>query len=416
MLFGFCILGTDVEIEASGKDRMRILVRFIAALVAGLLLAQCGKDKGGTSTQGQLPYGLSVELLPVNLPEPPAGMVYQAWVLRLEKSGTDYSLKYFPFQKMDWVGYPFHFVDPTTGADLGYVFRASPDTANLFTQNMTGFVRADTIQMILETLLRGQTVPLSGSGINLSGLVAFLFSIEPLVDPDTALPATPFLVAYSNDSGKTEMIFPYNFRHPDFIPSYFMASPTDTLFNEKKETNEAHHDNEHQGVWFGFIDTSRYDLGIRMALPDTVLRKLGRELLPGWQFEGWVERGGTRVSTGHFLRGDSADLQNLYAVNPDSVFSIPGEDLLNNPPPEFEDTVKGVLNSTVMITLEPLPDNDPAQFPMVLFRAFTPAEDSSFRQTPDGPDLASNIHFNFEMENRARFFPKIRLRVIPQAR
>ena len=72
------------------------------------------------------------------------------------------------------------------------------------------------------------------------------------------------------------------------------------------------------------------------------------------------------------------------------------------------------MNVTAMITLEPLPDNDPAMFPVILFRATAPAADSSVRDPMIG--IENNLHFNFEMENRARFFPKVRVRVIPEER
>lgn len=395
---------------------MRVVVRIAAVVTAGFLLAQCGK-KGGTETTGLLPYGTSVELQPVNLPPPPAGSVYQAWVLRLQKSGTNYSLQYFPYARFGWNSYKYKFTNETTGTDLGYVFKASPDTGNLFSQNLTGFMRADTIGLTLEKLLRGQSVPLPGESENISKLLGFLLTIEPAGEtgPDLTAPAVPFLVAYSNDTGKTELIYPSNYRHPDFNITFFLATPTDTLFEVDRQVDTNHIQNEHRGVWFGFIDTSRYDLGIRMVRPDTVLRKLARELLPGWQFEGWIERNGSRVSTGHFRRGDSADLENPYAYFPDSAFALPGEDfLVNNPPAEFAGTVRGLLQSTVMVTLEPLPDNDPAMFPVILFRATAPAVDSSIRDPLIG--IENNLHFNFEMENRARFFPKVRVRVIPEER
>ncbi len=394
---------------------MRLLVRIAAVATAGFLLAQCGK-KGGTETTALLPYGTSVELQPVNLPPPPAGSVYQAWVLRLQKSGPNYSLQYSPYARFGWDSYKYKFTNENTGTDLGYIFKASPDTGNLFIRNLTGFVRADTIGLTLEKLLRGQSIPLPGESENLSKLVGFLLTIEPAGEtgPNLAVPGIPFLVAYSNDTGKTDMIYPYNYRHPDFNPTFFLATPTDTLFEVDRQVDTIHIQNEHRGIWFGFIDTSRYDLGIRMVRPDTVLRKLARDLLPGWQFEGWIERNGTRVSTGHFLRGDSADLENPYAFFQDSTFSVPGEDFLVNPPAEFAGGVQGLLNSTAMVTLEPLPDNDPAMFPVILFRAFAPAADSSIRDVEIG--IENNLHFNFEMENRARFFPKVKVRIIPEVR
>jgi hypothetical protein len=402
---------------------MRVFLRILAVAVAGFLLVQCGKD---TVTDGQnvLSYGTQVELLPVDLPEPPAGMLYQAWFFRLEKFGTNYSIKYFPFQKMDCVGYPYHFTDPDTGGDLGYIFKASPDTTNLFTQNLTQFVRADTIGLIIERLLRGQSVALPGASQNLEKLAGLLISLEPANDVNPATPDHPFLAGYSNDSGKFEMVYPYNYRHPDFSVQWFMATPTDTLYYLRcacNVTDSAQIKNEGRGLWFGFLDSTKFDRSRKeIAAPDTVLRKLSRELMPGWQFEAWIERNGTRVSLGHITEGDSSDSENPYAGigGPDSAFLVPGEDFLNNGaiPAEFAPPNKAhLLGSIVKITLEPLPDNDPAQFPVVLFQDTVPPTYTTIIRG-ESPQVIQNLHWNFRSLNRARFFPKIRARVIPEAR
>lgn len=396
---------------------MRQVFRILAIAAAGILLVQCGKDGKITNGDGPDLYGRSVKLDPVDLPEPPAGMVYQAWLFRLEKSGATYSAKYYPYRKMGWVGYPYRFTDPTTGADIGYVFKASPDDSNLFTQNLTTWVRADTIAMIVEQALRGQSVTLTGQMENLNRMAGFLFSLEPALEtgPDTATPARPFLAAYSNDSGKFEMLYPYNFRHPDFFVQYFLASPTDTLYPIRTAcncTDSGQIRNEARGIWFGFLDTLHFDRPRdSIARPDTVLRKLGRELMPGWQFESWAEKGGQLVSMGHFTRGDSSDLANPYANIEDSCFLVPGEDFLDNPPSAFS---QNVLGARIMITLEPLPDPDPAQFPVIVFQDTVPS--TTTLPDPVTGEQLGILHLNRETANRARFFPKIKMTVIPEPR
>ncbi|MCI0329626.1 MAG: hypothetical protein L0196_01545 [candidate division Zixibacteria bacterium] len=399
---------------------MRFLGKFLLIAAAGLFLAQCGK-KETTAPAGEMGFGTKVQLDPVDLPEPPAGLVYQAWLFRIEPSGPGYSIKYFPYAKFNWVGYPYKFTDLNTGTDVGRTFQASPDGSNLFTVNLTGFMRADTLFETVQKFLRGDTVNLPGRQENLTQMMGFLFSLEPASEtgPDTATPAIPFLAGYSNDSGKFDLVYPYNYRHPDFNANYVIATPSDTLYLYYRESDTIHLRNEHVGVWFGVIDTSKYELGIRVIRSDTVLTKLARELLPGWQFQAWIERNGTRVNLGHFVRGDSADLENPYCFQTDSLPACPGEDLIprKNPPAEFADTamVQGVLKSRLSITLEPRPDNDPEMFPLIVFRHDTPEKDSSNRD-PGHPGIEKNIHFNWQMENRTRFFPRIRMQVIREER
>jgi len=104
---------------------MRVFGRFLLVAAAGLLLAQCSK-KETTQPPGQLAYGTKVKLDPVNLPEPPAGLVYQAWLVRLEKSGAGYSAKYFPFAKLGWAGYPYRFINLNTGGTPDIFLKPAP--------------------------------------------------------------------------------------------------------------------------------------------------------------------------------------------------------------------------------------------------------------------------------------------------
>lgn len=390
----------------------------MAIIAVALLSLQCGKGKPPTTPGTVLLYGLDVELKPVDLPPPPAGTVYEAWFFRLEASGPGYKARFIPFKRFGWNDYKFKFTDPNTGTDLGDVFRASPDTTNLFIQNLTTFVRADTIGKIVEKLVRGQTVPLPGLSRNLAQMIGFLLSIEPAgsVGPDT-FPSSALMVAYSNDSGKVDMVYPYNYRNRDFFVQYFMATPTDTLYFLKCACNVTDSNqirDEGRGVWFGFIDTTRYDLGRRMAKPDTVLRKLCRELMPGWQFQGWIEKNGTLLSMGHFNRADTTDDANIYAFNPDSCFFVPGEDYTTDTlriPPAFR---KNVLGSIIRITLEPKPDTDPNMYPLIVFQDTIRKTFSSVDDPEIGP--VSNLHRNFVSKNRSRFLPKMHVRVIPRQR
>ncbi len=391
--------------------------RFFVLVAAVFLFVQCGKDKGA-GIQRELPYGRYVELQPVGLPAPPKGMIYQAWAFRLEKSGETYSAKFSSFQKFGWNGYAYKFTDPATGTDLGFKFKASPDTQNLFTINQTAFMRSDSLARVVEKLLRGQSATLSGAGRNLSGMVGFLLSVEPdgETGPDTATPASPFLAGVSNDSGIVTMGYPVDYLGPDLTPSYFLATPTDGLTTlcpcEFKDSLIIQ--NEARGIWFGQFDSNRVDLGRGAGQPDPVLSMLSENLLPGWKFGAWLQRGSDKpVHLGCFFRADSADLCNPYVYNPDSVFFFPGEDFFTNPPPGTLDGERGLLGAKLMVALEPDRPDDSTMFPMVVFQDTVP---QTFVSDPDaGSNRHRNVQYNFQMQNRARFFPKMRLRILPEA-
>ncbi len=396
---------------------MQRYVRFFVLVAALVLLVQCGKDKGA-GIQKELPYGRYVELQPVGLPAPPEGMLYQAWTFRLEESGGAYSAKFNAFQKFGWNGYAYKFTDPATGADVGSIFKAGLDTQNLFTVNQTAFMRSDSLARVVEKLLRGQSVMLSGAGRNLSGMVGFLLSVEPAGETgaDAAAPASPFLVGTSNDSGIVTMAYPIDYRGPDVAPSYFLASPSDSLiplcpceFNDSTIIQ-----NEARGVWFGQFDTNRTELGRGAGRPDPVLTGLSRELLPGWKFVAWLQRGSNQpIHLGCFFRADSADLCNSYVFNPDLVFPFPGEDFFITPPPWVLDGDRGLLGAKLMVALEPDRPEDSAMFPVVVFQDTVP---QTFASAPDPEGSRHrNVQYNFVMQNRARFFPKMRLRILPEA-
>ncbi|MCL6493155.1 MAG: hypothetical protein K6T54_00100 [Ignavibacterium sp.] len=54
-------------------------------------------------------------------------------------------------------------------------------------------------------------------------------------------------------------------------------------------------------------------------------------LYGGWIYEGWVEVGGQRISTGRFSNPQAADLFNGYSGSL-LGYPFPGEDFINNPP------------------------------------------------------------------------------------
>jgi len=167
---------------------------------------------------------------------------------------------------------------------------------------------------------------------------AVVISIEPVVDPDPAPAATKILGGEIVD-GVAELLI----SHPaalgtdfaDASGTYILATPTDGEGN-----------NELSGVWF--VDLP---LAAGLDLP---------ELPAGWTYEGWAVIDGVPVSTGRFLdAGAPDDFDGFSGDEPGPAY--PGEDFLVNAPDGLEFPTD-LTNATVVISVEPDPDDSPAPF------------------------------------------------------
>ena len=174
----------------------------------------------------------------------------------------------------------------------------------------------------------------------------FVLSIEPKVDTDPKPAATKILAGdFSGDSANVNS----NGIVANFSTAsgeYILATPTDT-----DDTNEA------SGVWF--LDNTNAPPPVAgLDLP---------ELPDGWKYEGWAVIGGTPISTGTFTKvaatDDAAPFSGSVALpmpnGADGFF--PGEDFLERAPvgTTFPTDLKG---ATIVISVEPSPDNSPAPF------------------------------------------------------
>ncbi len=129
---------------------------------------------------------------------------------------------------------------------------------------------------------------------------------------------------------------------------FFLRSPTD------EASGTENNGNDESGIWFGMPGDS---LTAGLKLP---------ALKSGWKYEGWVVADSTNVlSTGTFTAFDVADDN----AGSDTSFSgtenagppIPGEDFFNNAPDSLEFPLD-VRGKTIVISIEPFPDNSPAPF------------------------------------------------------
>lgn len=169
----------------------------------------------------------------------------------------------------------------------------------------------------------------------------FVLSIEPTVDPDPA-PADTKLLA-GDFAGASASVSSTNLVG-DFSSStgkYILATPTDT-----DNTNEL------SGIWF--LDN-----------PMAPVAGLDLPTLPaGWKYEGWVVIGGTPISTGTFTDPAMADdnaATSPYKGTDNNGPAYPGEDYVMGMAAgvSFPTDLRG---ATVVISVEPSPDNSAAPF------------------------------------------------------
>lgn len=172
----------------------------------------------------------------------------------------------------------------------------------------------------------------------------FVLSIEPTVDPDPA-PSDQKLIA-GDFSGTTATvstaIAPAIGDFSAVAGQAFLRTPTD-------ETGMDNGNNEN-GVWFGIPGT-----------PPTA--GLTLPTLPaGWVYEGWVIGDAGPISTGTFTTFDAVDSGNPFSGTQNNAGPpVPGEDFFLNAP-MGETFPLDVRGRTVVISVEPSPDNSPAPF------------------------------------------------------
>lgn len=206
---------------------------------------------------------------------------------------------------------------------------------------------------------------------NASAATAFVLTIEPAVDPDPAPAATKLLGGDFVDG-----VAQLSIAHPaalgtDFSTAsggYIVATPT-----------TASDDDNLSGVWF--LDPAAGP-GPSLDLP---------ALPAGWVYEGWVVLDGNPLSTGRFTSASGSDSFGGFS-GPDGTPPFPGEDFIVNAPPglTFPTDVSG---ATVVISVEPAPDDGPAPFALKPLVGSVPSEATVGTLYPlgDGPVGISGV-------------------------
>ena len=215
--------------------------------------------------------------------------------------------------------------------------------------------------------LDGNAVDHHGHGVDVSAASAVVITIEPAGDSDT-VPALTKIVGGDVVDGSAELTI----AHPaalgsdfaDAAGSFIIATPTDD-----DDSNEL------SGVWF-----------LTMPGPEAGLSL--PELPEGWVYEGWAVIDGSPISTGRFTDVAAADDAATFS-GPNEGPPFPGEDFLVNAPEgvEFPTNLQG---ATIVISIEPDPDDSPAPFALKPLVGEVPADAEI---APTSYDLGQNLEF-----------------------
>ncbi|MGB5944359.1 MAG: anti-sigma factor [Leeuwenhoekiella sp.] len=217
------------------------------------------------------------------------------------------------------------------GAGYAYegwvIVNGAPVSTGTFTVNGTGQPSPASFNILDETL---------------DAATMFVVSIEPVPDPDPAPAATKVLAGpISNGSATLSTGIVGDFSGSN--GTFFLRTPTD-------ET-DGNNGNDQYGVWFG-------DPG----MPPTANFSL--PVLPaGWAYEGWVVGDSGPITTGTFTAFGMSDAAAPFSETAHAAPPIPGEDFFLNAP-AGETFPLDVRGRTVVISVEPVPDDSPAPFAM----------------------------------------------------
>ncbi len=186
--------------------------------------------------------------------------------------------------------------------------------------------------------------------VQLSAATRFVLSIEPTGETGTAA-ATPsdtkLLVGdFVGNSATVSIGTVGDFNATTPSGMFFLRSPTDEA--------TGNNGNDESGIWFG-----------SPGMPPSPALTLPT-LEAGWKYEGWVVVDGTGpLSTGTFTVFDTADENAGGAMSFSGTENngppIPGEDFFNNAPSGFTFPLD-IRGRTIVISIEPVPDNSPGPF------------------------------------------------------
>lgn len=210
---------------------------------------------------------------------------------------------------------------------------------------------------------------------DLENASTFVLTIEPSPDPDPA-PSDVHILAGDFGTDDANLTIDHGAALANDFSSvsgnYILATPTDGSNN-----------NENSGVWF--LDLTSGSPSAGLTLPT---------LPAGWIYEGWAVIEGNPVSTGRFLEASQADDLDVYSGDMAGP-PFPGEDFLNNAPGDLNFPVD-LSEATVVVSIEPVPDNSTAPFLLKPLVAQVPAN----AQDHFTYDMGANLTFPTGMAKR----------------
>ncbi|MBX2801301.1 MAG: anti-sigma factor [Myxococcales bacterium] len=171
----------------------------------------------------------------------------------------------------------------------------------------------------------------------LAGLEAFVLSIEPETGDDPAPSDVKLLGGDLDDTGAGDLSVAHGAALGDDLTSamggYILETPSSNKIPE----------DYNQGLWF--LDPAGGP-GPALTLPT---------LPSGWVYEGWVVDADGPISTGRFTSAEGADSDGGGPeAGPDGTPPFPGQDYIQ---PAMD-----LVGLTVVISVEPQPDDSPAPF------------------------------------------------------
>ncbi len=185
----------------------------------------------------------------------------------------------------------------------------------------------------------------------LEAATKFVLSIEPAGETGdaAATPSSTKLVVgeFSGESATVSIGTVGDFTTNAPSGKFFLRSPTD------EASGSENNGNDENGIWFGMPGDPPT---AGLVLPT---------LEAGWKYEGWVVTDEGPLSTGTFTAFDVADdnagAETSFSGTENTGPPIPGEDFFSNTPEGFTFPID-IKGKTVVISIEPSPDNSPAPF------------------------------------------------------